>query len=48
MEYEGGNFSEEVLGVSWRKEIGLLRESDAGWTEGGLESGQSSQMILSG
>ena len=28
------NFSEEVLGVSWRKGIGLLRERKAGWTEG--------------
>ena len=34
MEYKVGNFSEEVLEVSWRKGIGLLRESNAGWTEG--------------
>jgi hypothetical protein len=27
MEYEGGNFNEEVLEVSWR-------ERKAGWTEG--------------
>ena len=33
MEYKGGNFCEEVLGVDWRKGIGLLRESNAGWTE---------------
>jgi hypothetical protein len=34
MEYKGGNFCEEVLGVSWRKGIGLLRGSKAGWTKG--------------
>jgi hypothetical protein len=33
MEYKGGNFSEKVLGVSW-KGIGLFRERKAGWTEG--------------